>query len=117
MLSSIIKWFGWFSILSGLIVGIVQGNAYEPVIRYDSSFGWSIAITWFFSGLVSGVLFLAISKALDYLEEIAYNTSVLRASNETTRPITQSSYPATGKSASKPSLESLSKMHTFKSND
>lgn len=117
MLSSVIKWFGWFSILSGLVVGIVQGNAYEPMTGYASSFGWSIAITWFFSGLVSGVLFLAISKALDYLEEIAYNTAVLRAYNEVTRPTTQSSYPATGKNASKPSLEALSKMHTFKSND
>lgn len=111
MLSNVFKWIGAFTILSGFIVGIVQGNASS---NYDS-FGWGIALTWFFSGIVSGALFFAISEVLDKLDIIAYNTGFLRNTSDTFKQSSQSTYPTTGKS--KPSLESLSKTHTFRSND
>lgn len=115
MVKDLIKWIGVLTIVLGFIIGILEGNAYESVSRYNDSFGWAIAITWIFTGIVSGALFLAISEGLGHLELIAYNTSYLRKEDSKYTP--QSSYPNTGKTGGKPSLESLSKSHTFKSLD
>ncbi|MGO4110778.1 hypothetical protein [Paenibacillus sp. YAF4_2] len=64
---------------------------------------------------MAGVIFLAIDRALELLETIAIHTA---ASRETTvnAEDTKGSYPETGRVA-KPTLESLSKSHTFKNTD
>lgn len=121
-LSGVIKGLGWLFIIGGVVVGLIQGFTSDPLLealsRYDEqSFRWTVAISWSFYGLVSGVLFLAASKALDYLEVIAHNSAIKTDGYSTSTGSSQASYPTTGKTQSKPSLESLSKSHSFKSID
>lgn len=115
MLQNVLRVIGLLSIVFGVILGIVAGSAYDPN-RY-SNFGVATFLTYVISGAVSGVLFLAIAKGLDLLEEIAYNTSTLRNNRGANEKSRQASYPSTGKTDVKPSLETLSKTHTFKSLD
>lgn len=60
----------------GIIVGIVESNRTDAVLQeilgwdYEKSFRWGLAITWWISGIVSGVIFYAIALILEYLEGI-----------------------------------------------
>jgi len=112
-LSGVIKGLGWIFIVGGIVIGVIQGLSYDPLL--EALTRWTVALSWMFYGLVSGVLFLAVSQALDYLEVIAHNSSIKTQGIPPSSASPLTSYPTTGKS--KPTLESLSKSHTFKSND
>ncbi|AJS58093.1 hypothetical protein [Paenibacillus sp. IHBB 10380] len=66
-----LKALGIISIIGGIIVGIIYGTKEDPLaklLEMDDSFRFAVALSWWVSGLVSGILFLAFSKMLELLE-------------------------------------------------
>ncbi|GAA0135444.1 hypothetical protein YSY43_22840 [Paenibacillus sp. YSY-4.3] len=106
-MSQILKWIGYVSIIGGIILGIVYGIKSNPLTEalrvYDDSFRWAVAFTWWISGSLSGVLFIAFSMMLDLLEE---NNAHLKELLHRTHGETTSSSKPQGRSKS--SLSSLS---------
>lgn len=61
---------GWLEIIGGVVlfIALLPG---EPEFGYRWLFAKYVpAISWLFAGLVSGILFIAIARILDYLKEI-----------------------------------------------
>ncbi len=112
-LNEVLKWLGLLSIIGGIILGIVTATI---DVYYEPEFRWSVALMWIVSGIASGVIFFAISRALELLEVIAENTKPLQQQAAATSSSPKTAYPTTGKTNTS-SLESLSKEHQFKSND
>lgn len=119
-LNEVLKWLGWMSLIGGVVIGIVVGNSPDPMLAaidsyYDEEFRWSVAFVWIGTGITSSVIFFSICRALDFLQIIAENTAKPQQVSASSGEV-RTSYPSTGKTRSS-SLETLSKDHTFKSND
>ncbi|MGF7046412.1 hypothetical protein J2T13_000888 [Paenibacillus sp. DS2015] len=77
-MSQILKVLGIISIVGGIILGIVYGAKDSPaaiVFKVDESFRFVVALTWWISGAISGILFLAFASMLEYLQS---NNAMLR---------------------------------------
>lgn len=92
-LNEVLKWLGWLSIAGGIIGGLIIANTSQ-----HPSNPTVVAITWIISGIASGVIFFAISRALELLEVIAENTQPAK------KPIVTSSASPTN---SIPSFEQI----------
>lgn len=91
ILSQILKWLGYISIISGIILGIIYGIKSDPLAEalriYDDSFRWAIAFAWWISGAISGVLFIAFGMMIDLLEENnAHLRELLHRTHDETTP-------------------------------
>lgn len=56
----ILKGLALLTVIYAFIKGISLGD------------GWGAVITWWISGIVSGIIFFAMGMMLDYLEDISY---------------------------------------------
>ncbi|TXK80052.1 hypothetical protein [Paenibacillus sp. N3.4] len=54
-ISKIIKYIGYIEILAGLLIGFILGNQ-------ATNFSWVVAITWWCSGFVAGMLFVGFPR-------------------------------------------------------
>ncbi|MMZ65401.1 hypothetical protein D1872_278030 [compost metagenome] len=72
-MAKILHTLGQVTIILGIILGLVYGLRDDPVLEVlrleDGSFKWLIAFSWWVSGAISGILFIAFGMMLDYLEE------------------------------------------------
>lgn len=93
-MSILLRFIGWATIVLGLIGGIIAG------IR---NFSWGIAIIFWISGILSGIIFLALASILDYVEETRTLILLQRGERMNTSNDKQS-YPEKGRS--KPTLSS-----------
>jgi len=78
-----LKIIGWVSIIGGLIVGIILGYQTDPIasLIYKTSaktFQFAVAISWWLSGAISGLVFIAFGRMLDYLESLHYEIDELK---------------------------------------
>lgn len=90
-MSQILKWLGYISIVGGIILGIIygfkSGALAEALGIYDDSFRWGIAISWWISGAISGILFIAFSMMIELLDENnAYLRELLHRTHEESTP-------------------------------
>lgn len=72
-MSDFLKVIGWISIIAGVIVGVIVGIKDDPlyeVLRIDPSFRWAAAITWWISGILSGVVFIALGMIMEKQHKI-----------------------------------------------
>lgn len=70
-LTKILNALGIISIVGGIILGIVYGLQDSPaakLIRVDEGFRFVLALTWWISGAISGILFMAFASMLEYLQ-------------------------------------------------
>jgi H+/Cl- antiporter ClcA len=80
--TSLLKFIGWLTIVSGIIAGIFAGNKANEIMNIlsntdEKSFSFQVAITWWISGAISGIIILAIGIILEHAQEILYNQSVI----------------------------------------
>ncbi|CAM4378500.1 hypothetical protein U9M73_13275 [Paenibacillus phoenicis] len=70
---------GKITIVAAVILGIVYGLKSDPLAEAfgydDEAFRWTIALTWWVSGAISGAVLIALGTMLNYLEE---NNAMLR---------------------------------------
>lgn len=75
-MTGILKFLGWASIVCGIIAGIYYGMQDDPLAEllrnYDDSFRVAVAITWWISGAISGIVFFALAYILEHVEAIRY---------------------------------------------
>ncbi|NOJ74103.1 hypothetical protein [Paenibacillus alvei] len=106
-MSKVLKVLGILSVIGGIYLGIKAGNALNEMaelIRIESSFQWAAAIAWWASGLISGILFFAMSMMLDHLEEIKYELHKIREEMPTRE---REQLPPSVASNSRSNMESL----------
>lgn len=125
-MSKFLRFVGYATIVCAIILGIVYGTKRDPILEAldmdDDAFRWVAAVTWWISGVISGVLFIAFGTMLEYLEE---NNSYLReiynrtSPKETPRTGTYESYAADVNRKIRESKPATSKLegYKFKAND
>jgi hypothetical protein len=105
-MAKLLKGLGITSIILAMILGIIQANLAG---YYGSEFRWSVAIYWWISGSITGIVFYALGMMLEYLEDISYRLRNLEHEmnkNNPTKPA-----PKLGNSKA-----SMSKLEGFKIN-
>jgi hypothetical protein len=63
---SIIKVIGYIVIISGIILGIVQGNQIGNMLT--GGFNFSVALYWWVISIVTGVLLIGIAEIINLLD-------------------------------------------------
>ncbi|MFC5528459.1 hypothetical protein [Cohnella yongneupensis] len=105
-MAKLLKGLGWASIILAIIIGIFQANRTDDTLEqllgsdYEAAFRWSIAIYWWISGIISGIVFYALGLILEHVESTSIRLSNLE------RGVTPSSAPKLGNS--KASMDKLS---------
>ncbi|QTH45084.1 hypothetical protein J4772_12135 [Cohnella sp. LGH] len=69
LLDKILKGLAIATFLTAVIAGFIQANQTDS---YVSEFRWGIAVAWWISGAVSGIVFFAIGLILEYQSEILH---------------------------------------------
>jgi phosphate/sulfate permease len=111
--AKLLKGLGIASIVVAIIAGIIQANQTDQVMKellggyYESEFRWSVAIYWWISGIISGIVFYALGMMLEYLEDIAYRLRNLEHEANKNNPTVPT--PRLGNSKA-----SMSKLEGFK---
>ncbi len=95
-MSTVLRVIGVLSIIGGIISGFVNAKSYSGLEKLlgrsvDIPFQWSIALTWWVSGIISGIIFFALAMMLDKLDNIEYNICELQ--NSTAKPISPTEKP------------------------
>lgn len=84
-MDKVLKVLGGISVVLGIILGIVYGLQKNPTAELlgidQSDFRFAIAVSWWVSGIISGILFYAFGMMIellerngDYLKEILHRT-------------------------------------------
>lgn len=112
-MSDFLKVIGWVTIIAGIIAGVGFGKANDPMyalVGLESDFRWTVAITWWISGLLSGVIFIALGMILerqDYIHQTVY--AIYQQNKQSRQP-----EPSSQKTSSGNSRMNLSKAKDFK---
>jgi hypothetical protein len=64
----IIRVIGFVAIIAGIIVGIVQGNIIGNMVT--GGFNFSVALNWWVSAIIIGVLFIGFAEIVNLLDAI-----------------------------------------------
>lgn len=76
--SKILKIIGILEIIAGFVLGLVLGR---EEIGFSTYYEWSIILTWWTIGFVSGMLFIGFSEVIELLQKISDR---LNGTNSTT---------------------------------
>ncbi|RJE90704.1 hypothetical protein D3P07_00940 [Paenibacillus sp. 1011MAR3C5] len=94
-MTGLLKFLGWASIVCGIGLGIYYGVQDDPLAEilrdYDDSFRIATAVTWWVSGALSGIVFLALAHILENVEAIRaqmYTPQTGSVARQTERPET-----------------------------
>lgn len=73
-MANLLKFLGIASIIAGLVVGYIQADKAVELIglgrSLDMPFQWTVALTWWISGFISGIVLYAIGMILDKLNQM-----------------------------------------------
>ncbi|MCR8842833.1 hypothetical protein NQ117_03985 [Paenibacillus sp. SC116] len=73
-MSKVLKALAILALVGGIFLGVNAANAVDELARSmrarDKSYVWSVALSWWIGGVVSGILFYALAMMLDHLESI-----------------------------------------------
>ncbi|MCR2805319.1 hypothetical protein [Paenibacillus soyae] len=113
----LLRFIGWASIVAGIACGIFYGLRQDPLYDYlnvEEGFRVTVALYWWLSGAVAGIVFLALAYILEYLEEIRAHMFSQQSAPSSLSRAAAASHPETGKS--KATLDSV-KDYKFKHMD
>jgi uncharacterized protein YacL len=78
--------FGWIIIVIGFFVGAVLGGQQNLVDQLtettEKTFHWNVALTYWISGLFTGLLFIAVGSLLENSQEIIKNQHAIMSKFE-----------------------------------
>ncbi|MEX2460108.1 MAG: hypothetical protein WD469_02195 [Paenibacillaceae bacterium] len=64
----LIKVIGYVEIIVGIIIGVVQGNFIGNMV--SGGFNFSVALSWWVSSIIIGVLFIGLAEIINLLDAI-----------------------------------------------
>jgi len=89
----ILQYSGWSAIIVGIVLGLLFG------LDSSDGFRFAAALSWWFGGIVSGIVLFALASILEYVEAIfEYLKESSQTFKETYPETGKSSYPENGKS-------------------